>query len=350
MITDRSVFRDDWLPDVQHREAEMTVLTDALAPVLDGDRAEDVLLHGPQGVGKTVLTRAALDRLDRQQPTPSAHVRCLGASTAGIVRAILRELPGSDPARTTPRDELIATLQERVTEPTVVVLDEGDDLPETDILDVLRRVPDISWIAICHDEIDWLSRVDESIRHGLNDRSLQLDKFSTGELTDILDARQRVGLESGVISRGQLRTLADDAAGVARRGIFALRAAAELATERSHSTIEDIDVQDSFDRARRQLREQALESLPFHHHVLYEIIRRKGRIRTAAVNDRYDAIAAVAYDGRDQTPISKRERRTKLTKLVAYDLLGCEGEGPGREYWPCDASVSSPLDLTVPVP
>jgi len=154
MITDRSVFRDDWLPDVQHREAEVNVLTDALAPVIEGNRAEDVLMHGPQGVGKTVLTRAALDRLDRQQPTPSAHVHCLGASTAGIVRSILCELPGSDPSKTTPRDELIATLQERVTEPTVVVLDEGDDLPETDILDVLRRVPDISWIAICHDDID----------------------------------------------------------------------------------------------------------------------------------------------------------------------------------------------------
>lgn len=37
-------------------------------------------------------------------------------------------------------------------------------------------------------------------------------------------------------------------------------------------------------------------------------------------------------------------------KLVAYDLLGRDGEGPGREYWPCDASVSSPLNLTVPVP
>ncbi|MHC3381871.1 hypothetical protein [Haloarcula sp. H-GB5] len=68
------------------------------------------------------------------------------------------------------------------------------------------------------------------------------------------------------------------------------------------------------------------------------------------MNDRYDAIAAVAYDGRDQTPISKRERRTKLTKLVAYDFPDCDGEGPGREYWPCDSSVSSPLDLTVPVP
>ncbi|NHN63835.1 AAA family ATPase [Haloarcula sp. JP-Z28] len=350
MITDRSVFRDDWLPDVQHREAEMTVLTDALTPVLEGVRAEDVLLHGPQGVGKTVLTRAALDRLNRQQPTPSAHVHCLGTSTAGIVRSILQELPGSDPARTTPQEELIATLQERVSEPTVVVLDEGDDLPEADVLDVLRRVPDISWIAICHDEIDWLSRVDESTRHGLTDRSLQLDKFTTSELTDILEARQRVGLEGGAISRGQLRMLADGAAGVARRGIFALRAAAELATERGHTTIEDVDVEDSFDRARRQLREQALESLPLHHHILYEIIRRKGEVQTAAINDRYDAISTVAYDGYDQMPISKRDRRTKLQKLVDYDLVDRRDEDRKRVYWACDRSISSPLDLQVPVP
>ncbi|MGB9954719.1 AAA family ATPase (plasmid) [Haloarcula marismortui] len=259
-------------------------------------------------------------------------------------------MPGPDPARTTPEEELIATLQERVTEPTVVVLDEGEDLPETDILDFPRGVPDILWIAICHDEIDWLSRVVESTRHGLTDRSHQLDKFTTSELTDILEARQRVGLEGGVISRGQLRTLADGAAGVARRGIFALRAAAELATERGHTTIKDVDVEDSFDRARRQLREQALDSLPLHHHILYEIIPRKGEARTAAINDCYEAIAAVVYDGRDQTPISKRERRTKLQKLVDYDLLACSGTGPAREYWACDPSISSPLDLQVSVP
>ncbi|GGK84839.1 hypothetical protein GCM10009067_41210 [Haloarcula sebkhae] len=227
-----------------------------------------------------------------------------------------------------------------MTEPTVVVLDEGDDLPETDILDVLRCVPDMSWIAICHDDIDWLSRVDESIRHGLTDRSPQLDKFTTGELTDILDARQRVGLEGGVISRGQLRTLADDAAEIARRGIFALRAAAELAEERGHSTIEDIDVADSFARARRQLREQALESLLFHHLVLYEIIRRKGRIRTAAVNDRMmrlqllPTMAATRRRSRSENGerSSRNSLRTTSPIVMARDRGGSTGHAIRRSH------------------
>lgn len=229
-----------------------------------------------------------------------------------------------------------------------MVLDEDDDLPETDILDVLRRVPDISWIAICHGDIDWLSRVDDSIRHGLNDRSLQLDKFTTSELTDILDARQRVGLEGGVISRGQLRTLADDAAGVARRGIFALRAAAELAEERGHMTIENADVQDSFDRAQRELREQALYSLPLHHHVIYDIVRRHGPQTPSDLHETYERLSDSLYRRTEQTPVSERARRNKLSKLEAYDLIEVLGENRHREYKVCDSAISSKLDIEAP--
>ncbi|QIO25398.1 hypothetical protein [Haloarcula sp. JP-L23] len=114
--------------------------------------------------------------------------------------------------------------------------------------------------------------------------------------------------------------------------------------------VEHLDVVNSHARADRRMREDALDSLPFHHHVCYEIVRRRGRLRSHEFHERYTAVVEAVYDGRDQTPICRRDRRTKLQKLVDYDLLGREGEGPGREYWPQDASIASPLDLTVPVP
>lgn len=350
MIIEPRVFDDEYPATIQHREAELDVLTTAVEPILEGERGYDVLLHGPQGVGKTVLTRHVLDHLDREQPTPNVHVHCLGKSTAGILRAILSDLPGPDPSRTTARSTLESQLRERITDPTVIVLDEGDDLPATDALCVLQNVPKLSWIAICHNHNDWLSRAADATRHAVTSRTLGLDPYSTAELTDILAERRRMGLEGDVISDAQLTEIADEAAGIARRGIFALRAAAELAVERNHTTIEDIDVADSFARARRQMREHALDSLPFHHHVCYEIVRRRGEVSASEFHERYSAVTEAVYAGRDQTPVTKRERRTKLQKLVDYDLLDREGNGPARRYMARDQSIGSPLDLTVPVP
>lgn len=350
MITEPRVFEDDYPATIQHREAELSVLTAAVEPIIHGERGHDVLIHGNKGVGKSALTRHVLAHLDRQQPTQTAHVRCLGKSTAGILRAILCQFRGQTPSRTTARDTLESDLKARITEPAVVVLDEGGDLPDTDALDVLRCVPYLSWIAICHNHNDWLARADDATRHAVTNWTLGLDKYSTAELTDILSERRRLGLEAGVITDDQLATIADEAAGVARSGIFSLRAAATLAEERHHDSIEDVDVADSFARARRRMREEALSSLPFHHHVCYEIVRRRGCCTSHDFHRRYDAVADAVYADRDQTPISKRGRRTKLQKLVDYDLLTREGDRSGREYQPCDASIASPLDLSVPVP
>ncbi|WP_367175104.1 Cdc6/Cdc18 family protein [Haloarcula rubripromontorii] len=350
MITKPRVFDDDYPATIQHREAELSVLTSAVEPVLEGERGHDVLIHGSKGVGKSALTRHVLEQLNRQQPTPSARVQCLGLSTAGLLRSILQQLPGANPATTTARETLERELEARVTEPTVIVLDEGGDVPDTDALAVLRGIPKLSWIAICHNHNDWLSRADDETRHAVTNWTLGLDKYSTAELTDILQERRRAGLEPNVISDEQLATIADEAAGIARGAIYSLRAAANLAAERSHSTVEDIDVTDAYARATRRMREEALKSLPFHHHVCYEIVRRRDRLSSHDFHKRYDAIENVVYADRDQTPISKRERRTKLTKLVDYDLLGSDGDTLGREYWVQDASISSPLDLTVPVP
>jgi len=350
MITEPRVFDDDYPAQIKHREAEINVLSTAVEPILDGDRGNDMLLYGPSGVGKSALTRYVLDQLDQAQPTAYARVRCLGKSTAGILRSILRQLPGSTPAKTASARSLSSELKNRISEPTVVVLDEGDDLPATDSLSVLRGVQKLSWVAICHDHHDWLSRVDDDTRHAVTSWTLGLEKYTTAELSDILDERRRVGLEHGVVSDRQLEQIADDAAGVARDAIYGLRAAARLAEERSHETIRESDVGDCWARAQRQLREDALDSLPYHHHVCYEIIRRRGPIRSAEFHRQYDIIADVAYSGRDQTPVCKRERRNKLQKLADYDLILQNGERSGREYRPADASITSPLDLTVPVP
>lgn len=93
MIVDEAVFTDAYLPEtLRHRDAEVATLAHAFDPALRGEAPEHVLLSGPHGVGKTALCRHTFERLQRQADAQYAHVRAMGKSIAGVVRATLREL------------------------------------------------------------------------------------------------------------------------------------------------------------------------------------------------------------------------------------------------------------------
>lgn len=170
---------------------------------------------------------------------------------------------------------------------------------------------------------------------------IQPDRYDVDELADILRPRARQGLVDDVVDEPQLRELADGAAGVARRGIRSLRAAAELAGERGYTQSTDADVADSFERARSRIREMNPQSLSFHHHVLFELIRESGEIRAAELNERYETRAEKLCEGQLVTPISRRWRRTRLSKLVEYDLIEREDIPGGVAYEVIDSSLWS---------
>lgn len=343
MITNRGVFDDSYAPrNLLHRSGAISELTRAFEPATRGGRADNVLISGPSGVGKTTLARHSLGRLETRADVQTATVRCLDQSTAGIVRDILQELTGQDPAMNTPLEDLCLSLRERVDRPTVVVLDEAAELPETDALARLGDVDLLSWVAICHEAADWLARVDEDVHHSVMGNDVYLDRYGVGELADILEPRAREGLRPTAVNRGQLETIADTVAGVARAGIQSLLAAAEIAAERDHQTVRGDDVVDAWPRARHWIRESNLESLPYHHQVIYELIRREGQVTGSELHECYDEVADSVYRGRQRTPVGRRSRRDKLAKLREYDLIDVDGEGKGARYSVCDGSIRSP--------
>ncbi|WP_420182124.1 Cdc6/Cdc18 family protein [Haloarcula sp. KBTZ06] len=342
MIADPAVFDDEHLPRrLLHREAAVDHLSRAWEPALGGDQAHDVLIHGPPGVGKTALTRHCLKKLTGHAAVQTAHVRCLGKTSAGVVRSVLHDLPGSDPSVNVPREDLCIQLQERVTSPVIVVLDEADGLPSTDALDRLIDVDKLSVVVICHDPDEWLSRLGGRLRRRLSFAEFGLDRYSVDELADILEARANLGLPSESVTRGQLETIADEVAGVARNGIQALRQAALRAEELQHDRITGEDVSESFERAKRHIRELNLDSLPFHHQLLYELIRMGDGLEAGELHNQYEDVANEAYHGHEQTPISERARRMKLSKLESYELIEVEGENRHRTYKVCDRRIES---------
>ncbi|MFW6435941.1 MAG: Cdc6/Cdc18 family protein [Halovenus sp.] len=350
MLTDPQVFDDGRLPRrLQHRGSEVKTLARAFEPALHGDRAQDVLLSGPSGVGKTTLTRYTLERSTKHGHIQSAYVPCLGLTTAGILRSVLKQLPGPDPGPTTPREDLDLQLYDRVDEPAIIILDEADAVTDTTAVQRLCDTDLLSVVVISHDPHRWLTQADFRARRYMErGQGLRLEHFSTSELVDILAARARRGLRDGAIDESQLGLIARGTAGVARYGIQSLRAAAVLAGDRGHDTIRDEDIHDGFERAKLRMLRLNLRSLPVHHHVLYEIVREAGRIQPRDLYDRYEEIAARVYDGRETVPVDGRQRRNALSKLRAYDLIDYDGpDNQYREYYVTHEEIESPLDLAV---
>jgi len=107
-----------------------------------------------------------------------------------------------------------------------VILDEADNSYDHDVIERLRAVPRISIVTICHDPQSRLAQVPMGGSPSFDgDRHIQLRRYGTEELADILEARANQDLMDGPVTRDQLRSIANHVAGVAQFGIQSLKRA-----------------------------------------------------------------------------------------------------------------------------
>ncbi|ELZ48959.1 ATPase AAA [Halorubrum coriense DSM 10284] len=343
MIRRPEVFDDETPPpDLRHREAQVQELIRLLHRART-DHDQGALLAGPSGVGKTALGRTVLEEFSHEFGTHWTWIQALGTTTGELFREAIRGAGGSV-VDNAPNDTLPRKLRETlVGDDLLVLLDEADDIAGTGAVGQLIAVPGVEVVVICHEPDDWLARAEADTRQYLHSGRIELRRFGVDELADILADRARVGLVDGAVSRKQLETIADDVAGVAREGIQTLRAAAEIANECEHTSIHDTDVDDAYERARASIREANLQSLPFHHRVLYELIREGSQVTGRKLHAQYEEIKEGVYANREYTPISRRSRRNKLNKLRAYDLVERERLDHRWLYAPTDSELIAPL-------
>ncbi|MFC7072826.1 AAA family ATPase [Halovenus rubra] len=180
MLQREEVFQQDWAPNqLLHRDREQETLLQVL-----GKRSNHVLLHGPSGVGKTVLVERVRERLAAEQGIETAYVESMDAPTATVLRSVLRDLSGSTPPANTPQEDLSLQLYERVNGPVAVFLDEADDLHETTALERLFDVEGLAVVTVVHDADEFLAAAADRTREQFHTGVMHVPKFGSEELAE----------------------------------------------------------------------------------------------------------------------------------------------------------------------
>ncbi len=329
-LTDPAVFQEDWVPgDFRHRDAELGLLSTTLEPVLDGAPAGDVFVWGPSGSGKTSAARHLLAQLDERAEDLVVHsLSCWSERTRH--RVLYNVLDGLDPSLEAHRTaiaagELHARIERVVDGPTVLVLDEVDQLETPDVLYDLYHVPQVSLFLIANREDQVLARLEPRLRSRLaNATSVHFERYDLEALVAILAQRAEHGLHPDAVDRGLLEHVADAAAGNARDAIRILATAARLAASEGQEVLTTDLVDRAVPEARTELRETRRERLGEHQYALYTVISEAGEISPGEAYERYAA--------RVGDPRSRRRVRDYVRKLAAYDLVAVHGQNRGRRY------------------
>jgi len=328
MLSNPGVLDEDRIPQrelVVHRRDDLDRLLDTLRPTGIGPTDLAYLL-GPTGTGKTMLARLALDLLaddDRMPGHHSTYINCWSIhERAGILYQVANEhRPALPPQGTVPRGRSLEIIRE-ADDPTIVVLDEADQLSGMDVLYDLHECPGVHVVLIANREIDLFADMEDRLRSRLSvGTRIECDRYATDELAEILAKRADHALRNvGRYDRQLLEYIAHHSEGDARVAIRTLRVAAT----RAAGTLSRADVDDALPEAREQLRQKSIERLNAHQQTVYDIIVEQEPIAPRDIRER--------YRDRVDEPRTERTVRNYLSKLTQYNLVARSGEGPDRSY------------------
>jgi Cdc6-like AAA superfamily ATPase len=331
MIRDGRILREEHVPiEVPHRNAEKNELSRSFRPIERGEPGEKAtFVFGPSGTGKTCLSRVVLRQLEDEVPeTQTKYINCW--NNYSRFRTLYEVLDGFSSTvdihrRSTPTDELLHRVSEYSGPPYVVVLDEVDQLEDKEVLYDLYTVPNISIVLIANKEEELFAQLEDRLTSRLHgSRRIYLERYHIDELVDILEDRVRYALEGEAISRGQLETIADAAAGDARRGLAILRNAAHEATHQGLDEISDEVIETVLPVALEELRQKTVDMLRDHQRALYEIIEQDAGI---SPNELYRR-----YEERVDDPRTDRTVRNYLRKMQHYGLIEAHGSSTRSSY------------------
>lgn len=326
IIEDARVLTADYLPNkLVHREGERGEIARNLKPVLEDEKPRNMLLYGAPGTGKTAMARYVVKELKKEKFVQSSYVNCFSQKSTFEVFYELLDEKITTPREGTSTQQVIQKFEEKTRKnPTVVILDELDQLNEDETLYELSRFTNTAIIFIANDS-NVFGHFEDRVQSRVSGTSrIRFKKYSKTEIFDILKLRRKHGLKKDSITDKQLKTIAGDAKGDARVAVNTLRFAAQEAENQGKSQITEKILQEAVSDAFNEERLKSLEQLNKHQKAVYNILEENREMKMSELYKEYEN---TVEDSR-----TKRTLRRYLNKMEVYNIIKAEGEKKGKKY------------------
>ncbi len=356
----KSLFKDHgalslkFTPDnIPHREHEISLLAQILAPALKIIKPSNVFIYGKPGTGKTLVVKNVISELNRVSsknnlPLKIIYLNCKMSNVADteyrIIAQLTREFGKEVPITGLPTSEIYREFFDVVDEENqviILVLDEIDFLVNKcgdSILYNLTRINEdldnanLSIVGISND-IKFTNNLEPRVKSSLGEEEILFSPYDAIQLKDILEQRANMAFNENAYNKLVISKCSAYAAqqhGDARRAIDLLRVAGELAERKGQVLTEEF-----VDMAEKQLEKdrvlELVKSLNLHSQlVLHSIILiLKNEDPPTYTGDTFDCYKKLCVKSNIR-PLTQRRVSDLIGELDMMGLINAQVISKGR--------------------
>ncbi|OGS55693.1 MAG: hypothetical protein A3K60_01140 [Euryarchaeota archaeon RBG_19FT_COMBO_56_21] len=355
--TGKSVFKDqrtlsfDFVPPrLVHREGQMKRLIMLYRPVIESNFAQNAVLTGSVGTGKTATAkRFCMDLKDfaekQQKAVDWVLVNCRQRnSESSAVLHIVNHFQPNFPDRGFSITEMLRILRKDLEKRKVhliVVLDEADMLLKKAGSDIIYKLTRFGEEKVDSKELVSLILISQKNVFDMLDASsastfkrtnvIEFGKYSTEELRDIVTQRSELALHDGAIDKDATDIIAEVSSewGDARFAIEILEKAGMLADEESAGKVNVEHVRAAKAEAYSSITESKLIGLDNHQKLALLGIARASRGRAYITTGDAEGAYKVACEEYEEKPRAHTAFWTLMKDLDMLGVVSAKKSGPG---------------------